>query len=141
MAKTGTGGSKKFLTKSELISALSVREEDIEVPDFGWIKVRGLPVNEGLAAMQGAEGDEDYGRRMVRIMVAGVKEPELSQADASLLLDGQMGVVQVIVQKIMELSGIAVGDGSATEAFLVKTPLPNSSSSIPPKSSIDSPAS
>ena len=140
MAKTGSGAPHPTkLNKEDFISALRVKEEDFELPGGGYIRLRGLGLKKGMAAF--TVDDEDPSARMKRIIMAGIVEPELAAEDLDALDEGQVGLGQKLVQKILALSGMAIADNdllAAAERFLPTTPSGNLSADTPPKSLDDS---
>lgn len=128
MEETGSGASDEgrvYASKEALKVQLTVQEEDYELPDGSFIRLQGLPVDEGMAAMQG-EGDEtSSAERMKRVCLLGIKEPELGPEDYEDLASMSVGLTVNIVDAIMRLSGLKLDNSgmmSASEEFLDRNP-------------------
>ncbi len=106
----------------------------ITLPGGGVVRVRGLSVNDFQSIQMMAQEDDQSGdAALVKISLMGIVEPELTADDIEALGEADLGVITLIGNKIMELSGM-LGKGSA-DAFLQSMKAPKGSSSTASKSS------
>ena len=138
MARKAGGAGTKHLTKDELFDKLSVRTEEFELPGgAGTITLQSVPLRH-IRNLTGVDAEMETNEALKRICLVGIRDPELAPEDLDRLDDSNAGAVNVIANRIMELSGM-MGDGAA--AFLGTTPPPKDSSTTASKSSDGSPAS
>ena len=142
MEEKVSGGDTKvtYINKKTLLGGIGVGEVDYEIEDVGTVRLRGLTAKQGVDGLRGFESDPIM--RFQKIILMGVINPIMTDADLALLADGKMGVVQGLAGKIMELSGISITKddlNKQVDDFLEKTPSENSSTSSASKSLDDSP--
>ena len=104
----GARNQQRHLTREELLGKLLVREQDVELPGLGLVRIRGLNVDEGLAAAQSES--ESMGDRLKRICLLGLVEPKLELADLEELGHASLGGLSTLVERIVALSGLGSGD-------------------------------
>lgn len=116
-AGTTTDGQRsKHLTRDELISRLSVRREEYQLPEEvggGTVILQGLSVDAGMEELRG--GATDTADRMKKILLLGIAEPKLDLADLEALGQASVGLLDRISDVILRLSGFNIPD---LQAFL-----------------------
>ena len=126
MAATGgkkgsTGAPLPVLGAEELLAKKSLREEYVEVPEWGSrVKVRELSMGTYQAVQEkatDARGSLDETKLQAYLVIAGIVEPELGD-DAYEWVRGQsMRAVNRVLEKVMQLSGIGLGALEDAEAM------------------------
>ena len=126
MAATGgkkgsTGAPLPVLGAEELLAKKSLREEYVEVPEWGSrVKVRELSMGTYQAVQEkatDARGSLDETKLQAYLVIAGIVEPALGD-DAYEWVRGQsMRAVNRVLEKVMQLSGIGLGALEDAEAM------------------------
>jgi len=126
MAATGgkkgsTGAPLPVLGAEELLAKKSLREEYVEVPEWGSrVKVRELSMGTYQSVQEKAtdsRGSLDETKLQAYLVIAGIVEPELGD-DAYEWVRGQsMRAVNRVLEKVMQLSGIGLGALEDAEAM------------------------
>ena len=126
MAATGgkkgsTGAPLPVLGAEELLAKKSLREEYVEVPEWGSrVKVRELSMGTYQAVQEkatDARGSLDETKLQAYLVIAGIVEPEIGD-DAYEWVRGQsMRAVNRVLEKVMQLSGIGLGALEDAEAM------------------------
>jgi hypothetical protein len=126
MAATGgkkgsTGAPLPVLGAEELLATKSLREEYVEVPEWGSrVKVRELSMGTYQAVQEkatDARGSLDETKLQAYLVIAGIVEPALGD-DAYEWVRGQsMRAVNRVLEKVMQLSGIGLGALEDAEAM------------------------
>jgi hypothetical protein len=129
MAATGgkkgsTGAPLPVLGAEELLAKKSLREEYVEVPEWGSrVKVRELSMGTYQAVQEkatDARGSLDETKLQAYLVIAGIVEPELGD-DAYEWVRGQsMRAVNRVLEKVMQLSGIGLGALEDAEAMFLE---------------------
>jgi hypothetical protein len=126
MAATGgkkgsTGAPLPVLGAEELLATKSLREEYVDVPEWGSrVKVRELSMGTYQAVQEkatDARGSLDETKLQAYLVIAGIVEPALGD-DAYEWVRGQsMRAVNRVLEKVMQLSGIGLGALEDAEAM------------------------
>lgn len=133
----GAGTNSHHLTKEELLERLSVRTEEFELPaGAGTITLQSVPLRH-IRNIQGVDEKMETHEALKRICLIGIRDPELSPEDLEALDDCNAGAVNMIANRIMELSGML---GDAAAAFLPPARPSKDSSTTASRSSGASPA-
>ncbi len=104
------------MDKATLLAGGVVKDE-VEIPGKGMVQVRGLTRDEVHQANRDPKGkDRSSSEVEVFLVVYGMVDPELDVNDVRAWFKAApAGEVQVVVEKIMDLSGI--GKDAAKEAY------------------------
>ena len=132
-AQAGGARTNGHLSKEQLFQNLAVREEDYTLPTGGTIRIRGLPVDEGMTAIA-TMGDEQSAadERVKRICLLGIVDPKLEPEDMEAMGKLSANALSDVAVAIIRLSGLVTED---VETFLETTRQPKRSSSTARKSS------
>ena len=123
--KKGAGATLPVLTAEDLLSKQTLREEYVEVPEWGArVKVRELSMGTYQQVQEkatDARGTLDETKLQAYLVIAGIVEPELTD-DAYEWVRGQsMRAVNRVLEKVMQLSGIGLGALEDAEAMFPET--------------------
>ena len=109
-----------YISKKDFLHALSVTEQDFDVPGLGSVRIRALTLAE-RGVMQKkyikGEGVDNMGMQ-TELLLKGLVSPRLSEKDVAAIKAGLPGLVDMITLKIMGASGMGenfekkVGPGS-----------------------------
>ncbi len=131
--KRATSKGKKRLTRDELLERLAPRTEEYQLPDEaggGTIVLRGLSGSKAFDELRGIEGESDLDR-VKRLLLLGIKEPELALEDLNALGESSAGLLEDIGNHINTLSGFSM---PGLDAFLALIQQQKESSSTASKS-------
>ncbi len=131
--KRATSKGKKRLTRDELLERLAPRTEEYQLPDEaggGTIVLRGLSGSQAFDELKGIEGESDL-ERVKRLLLLGIKEPELALEDLNALGESSAGLLEDIGNHINKLSGFSM---PGLDAFLALIQQQKESSSTASKS-------
>lgn len=124
-----TGGKKgpgalPVLSAEDLLAKHTLREEYIDVPEWGCrVKVRELSMGTYQQVQEkatGPHGELDESKLQAHLVLAGIVEPDLGD-DAYEWVRGQsMRAVNRILEQVMTLSGIGAGALEDAEAMFLE---------------------
>lgn len=102
----------KLLTKEEILQAMDLQPEEIEVPEWGGsIRIRGVSLAERSAMLRmmrdPQSGEISDERAAVAAFVFGVEEPRFTEEDVEALMKKSAGVIERIAMRILQRSGFA----------------------------------
>lgn len=105
MSSTPTPDEPRLLTEADIIAIDDIETEVVPVPEWGGsVKLRGLSLDEVMAARQA--GDGDLAAMSVRLLAASFEEPKLSEEAIVALRRKSASVVTRLIKKATVLSGI-----------------------------------
>ena len=112
--------TKTYLSEADWINGILLRPVDFEVPDLGWVQVR------GLSSLELDDLRTNFRDKPILMMLGAVEkclvQPKLSPEGVKAMHNGSPGPVEAISARILELSGQGkrdeqdplVGDGLST---------------------------
>lgn len=104
-----------YVSKSDFLQALAIEEEDLTVPGLGVVRIKPLSLADRAAIQKtntSKDGQIDVLAMQTSALLAGLVEPRISGDDVALLQAGRPAILDAIVLRIMEASGM-----EPTEAF------------------------
>jgi hypothetical protein len=96
--------SKSILSADDFLTALAGEATDYDLPGVGVVKIRPIPYIDTQRLLREHAGDEMA--LMMGALVAGLVEPQLSEADIERLQRGATGPVIDLARRIMAISGM-----------------------------------
>ncbi|HEY9418034.1 MAG TPA: hypothetical protein VIQ30_25015 [Pseudonocardia sp.] len=95
----------------ELLFKSRLNEADVEIPDVGTVRVRGLSRVEVLAVRKATDTEQMDGPRALvlerKMLAAAMVDPELSEAEVGQWQQASVaGELEPVVRKVQELSGM-----------------------------------
>jgi hypothetical protein len=103
--------SQGILTVEAILAAKDLKEEVVEVPEWnGAVKVRAFSKKgqQEIREMATVDDEIQTDRLEMYMFLRGVIEPHMSDDQYELLRDKSAGVIDRILQRIMELSGMTL---------------------------------
>ncbi len=94
---------RAYITEADWINGILLRPVDFEVPDLGWVQVRGLSSVE-LDDLQSKNKDKPV-LMMLDAVATCLVTPKLSEEGIKALHDGNPAMAMAISTRILELSG------------------------------------
>lgn len=110
-----------YLTLDDIRNAVDVKEEDVETPEWGGVvRVRGLTKKAEMSLRARAKsgpdpGDIDAELLEMLFLVEGMIEPRATDDDIAMLKEKNGAVVNRVLRRIMDLSGISETAREAVE--------------------------
>lgn len=101
--------SEAILTVEAILAAKDLKEEIIEIPEWnGAVKIRSFTKKQqqSIREMSTINDEIDTDRLEMFMFLRGVIEPEFSDDQYELLRDKSAGVIDRILNRVMELSGM-----------------------------------
>jgi len=102
-----------YLTIEDIATAVDVQEDDVAVPEWGGtVRVRGFTKGQEMDLRKRAKSgpdptDLDPELLEMLFLVDGMIDPQTTDADVAMLKDKSGAVVNRILRRIMDLSGIS----------------------------------
>lgn len=116
----------KYLSKSAILMARDIIEEDVEVPEWGGaVRIRSFKVKQQREVRERArqaDGTVDEDLAQVHMFIEGVIEPRFDAADAGALQEKSAMPFMRVVARLLEISGV-----SAEAARLAQRSFPEGS--------------
>lgn len=108
------------LTLAQIAAAQDCRTAEVDVPEWGGaVRIREFTFDAKtriLAQARGTDGTIDHGKLGLLLIVHGVAEPTITEADADMLRSKNGAVVERLVKAIGDLNSIGEGASGKTEA-------------------------
>lgn len=98
-----------YVSRDDFLKALTITEEDFEVPGLGTVRIKPLSLSDRAAiqkANTGKDGQLDVLEMQTAALIAGMVEPKLTGDDVTALRAGRPGVIDAITLRVMETSGM-----------------------------------
>jgi hypothetical protein len=107
----GTLETTKRLSVADILAANDIREEDVEVPEWGGsVRIRGFTKQRQQELRQMAtdpkNGQVDAGRLELQIFIHGVIDPQFAPIQMTELRGKSAGAIDRVLQRIMDISGM-----------------------------------
>ncbi len=100
-----------YLSKDSFLSALTITEEDFELPNgAGTVRIKPVSLEERTAIQQAhtaKDGKTDNLGIQTALLLTGLIEPRLTPADVPALKAGHPALVDAITMRVMAISGMA----------------------------------
>lgn len=93
-----------YLELDDFLAGITGGTTDIEIKGLGLVKIRALEFAEVQAIRQKA-GDDDLQLTKLSVLV-GMVEPKLTEAHLAALDKARAGVIGLISQRVLEISGM-----------------------------------
>lgn len=99
-----------YVERDAFLRALTITEEDMEIPGLGTVKIKPLTLverDELRRKFTRSDGDVDVVAMQTWALIKGMVRPKLEEDDIERLRQGRAAMIDEIVTRIIEASGMA----------------------------------